>query len=93
MEPEQNDEEQVTHRAAGRISAHLDVGTIVTGILGAVLSFLVHRGISNLDTLTAEVGKLNQQVAVIRESYAARKAEEERKRAEAEARKHPKPNP
>ncbi len=31
--------------------------------------------------------------AVIRESYAARKAEEERKRAEAEARKHPKPNP
>lgn len=58
-------ENEVTQKAAGRISAHLDAGTIVTGAIGFTLAILVNRGIQNLDTLTAEVGKLNAQVAVI----------------------------
>lgn len=61
---EPKDDEQM-NRAASRIAAHLDVGTLVTGAVGFVLVLLVNRGINNLDTLTGEVGKLNQQVAVI----------------------------
>lgn len=52
-----------------KISAHLDVGTIVSGLIGFMLVFLVNLAVGKLDKLTDEMALLNtKMVAVITRS-------------------------
>lgn len=76
--PEIPEKPPSTSSAASRIAAHLDVGTIVTGVIGFLLVMLVNRGIENLDSLTTEVGKLNLQVGVILEKGRIQERKDER---------------
>lgn len=57
------------------IAAHLDVGTIVTGIIGFLMVFLIQSGVNKLDKLTDQVGSLNEKMVsvITRAEYQERK--------------------
>lgn len=71
--------EDVQMRAAKNLAAHLDVGTIVTGVVGFSMVFMVNTGTQKLDKLTDQISQLNEKMAAVlaRNEWQAKKDEEQ----------------
>jgi K+-transporting ATPase A subunit len=48
-----------------KIAAHLDVGTIVTAIIGFLMVTIIQSGVGKLDKLTDQVSQLNERMVAI----------------------------
>ena len=50
---------------ASTIAAHLDVGTIVTGIIGFSMVMLIQSGVGKLDKMTEQIAQLNEKMVSV----------------------------
>ena len=53
------------------IAAHLDFGTIITGMIGFSMVFLIQSGVGKLDKMTEQISQLNEKMVsvLIRTEY------------------------
>lgn len=60
---------------AGTIAAHLDVGAVVTAVIGFLMAYLVNSAVGKLDKLTDGVASLNEKMAevIVRWEYQEKK--------------------
>ena len=61
----QEDPPRTRTSIGSKIAAHLDVGTIVTAIIGFLMVTLIQSGVGKLDKLTDQVSQLNERMAAI----------------------------
>lgn len=56
---------------ASTIAAHLDVGTVVTGVIGFSMVMLIQSGVGKLDKMTEQITALNEKMVsvLIRTEY------------------------
>lgn len=50
---------------AGKIAAHLDVGTVVLAVVGFLMAFLLNSAVSKIDRLADGVASLNEKMVSV----------------------------
>jgi uncharacterized membrane protein YhiD involved in acid resistance len=51
--------------AASKLAAHLDIGTIVTGLIGFLMVMLINNGLGKLEKLTEQMATLSDRMTMV----------------------------